>query len=377
MILGKKVIPSLRKQLLVGFGSVFALIIILGTVKFFQISAAIAEGKKHGPPASAISTIVTKQQPWQDLRETVAEVQALQGAMLAAESAGRVSKVLAQDGASVKQGDLLVELDDSVEKASYQASRVQADLLYKTFERKKNLFDKKAISADEFDRAQLTFRASKLEADSLKATWERKFIRAPFDGVVGVRRVNPGQYVELGDPIIPLHNTSELYLYFDVSQIEGPKIKVGDKITYPSLELSSVELSVQAVDTAANGFGKTYRVKSNTFSSTSIRPGEFIRIAYGIGQTENKIVIPSSAINYAPYGDSVYVVEKKDKQTIVNPKFIKVIGQRGDLTAISTGLNEGEEIATSGVFKLRPGATVLINNENSIKSELNPTPANS
>jgi len=359
-----------KKQIIIGFILAFLIILALGIYKFLQISAAIEQGKKRGPPPTVITTTVTKLTDWQEVRETIGQVNAIQGAVLSAEASGRVAEVLVKDGARVKKGEILIRLDDSVEKSSYQAAKTQADLNYKAFKRRKALYERKAISTNEFEKAELNYKSSNLEAQSLKASWSRKLIKAPFSGTAGVRRVNVGQYIKEGDPIIPLHDLSSLYIEFDISDSDGKTLKVGDKIQVIGTDL---DLKISAIDAAATGLAKTYKARTNNFDSKKFKPGEFARLTFGVSKNTKRIVIPTTAINKAPYGDSVFVI----KDGVANPSFVKVLSSRGDFSALENGLEKGDEIATSGIFKIIPGGKVIINNENKTIPQLNPQPSNS
>ncbi len=367
-----------KKQIIIGSALALLIVLALGIYKFIQISAAIAEGKKKGPPPTFITTTTTKLTEWQNVRDTIGEVNTVQGAVLSAEVAGRVKEILVKDGSDVKKGDVLVKLDDSVEKAAYDAGRTQANLNLKTYKRMKSLYERKAISTNEFEKAKLTYQSSNSNAESLKASWERKLIKAPFSGKAGVRRVNVGEYINQGQEIIPLHDLSNLYVEFDVPANEGVKLKVGDKVSFVAKEKKNENktLKISAIDAAASGFAKTYKVRTNSFAAkdmTMLKPGQFVRLSYGVGKVDQKIVIPSTAINKSPYGDSVFII----KDGKANPSFIKTGNSRGDLTAVIDGLEENTEIATTGIFKIIPGGKVIINNENKMEPKLSPKPNNS
>ena len=363
-----------KKQIIIGSCLALLIVLALGIYKFLQISAAIAEGKKKGPPPTFITTTVTKLTEWQNVRDTIGEVNTIQGAVLSAEVTGRVKEILVKDGSDVKKGDVLVKLDDSVEKSAYEAASAQSNLNFKTYKRMKALYERKAISTNEFEKAKLTYQSSNSNAKSLKATWERKLIKAPFSGKAGVRRVNVGEYINQGQEIIPLHDLSSLYIEFDVPATEGAKLKVGDEVSFES---GTKKLKVSAIDAAASGFAKTYKVRTISFNAkdmTMLKPGQFVRLSYGVGNTDKKIVIPSTAISKSPYGDSVFII----KDGKANPAFIKTGNSRGDLTAVIDGLEENTEIATTGIFKIIPGGKVIVDNDNNkIKPQLNPKPNNS
>ncbi|HMO18716.1 MAG TPA: efflux RND transporter periplasmic adaptor subunit [Oligoflexia bacterium] len=370
-------------RLWIGAIPVLILVAILGTVKAFQIKAAIAQGKLMGPPPIAVTTMKVENSDWNQVIRAVGSIEAARGSMLSAESSGRVDEIPLKDGSPVKARDLIIGLDASVELAEYEASKAQMNLLKKTFERQKKLFEAKAISAEEYDTALLNLKERSASTDALMARVLRKQIRAPFDGVLGVRRVNEGQYVKEGDPLIPLYDMSEMYFSFSLSQNDVSRISIGDKaeILLKELELS-VPALITAIDPAISPVSKISQVKAQILDTNEkIRPGMFASIEIALPYSDQVIVIPTTAIKYAPFGDSVFVLEKKDPEKdpetiIANPSFIEILDRRGDMVAVKKGLSKGSEIVTSGTFKLSPGAVVIINNSVSPDMNLNPSPIN-
>jgi membrane fusion protein, multidrug efflux system len=356
-------------------------IILLTAVKAFQISQAIAEGSKKGPPAMSVTTSVVRSAPWHSIVRTVGNVEADQGAMLSAEEAGRISRIHQSDGSSVKKNDLIIEIDASVEVSEYKSALAQSELLRKTFERQKRLYSSNAISADEYDTAELNYKASVAQAEALKSRIDRKQIRAPFDGTLGVRRVTIGQYVRQGDPLIPLQDTSNIYVTFSLSQNDSRRVKPGDsiKVKHDSHEASG---RIIAIDPSISPGTKTALVKATlNDESTSLLPGSFVHIEVNIDDERDLFTIPSTSIQYAPFGDSIYIVEDSvddegTEKKVANPVFIKVLDRRGDIAAIEGDISENTEIISSGTFKLFPGAQILVNNKTQPPQSTDPKPEN-
>jgi membrane fusion protein (multidrug efflux system) len=363
---------------------VLLIIVGLTLVKAFQIRQAIAEGSKRGPPTMAVTSMTVKKTTWTSILRTVGSIESIEGAMLSAEETGRISSIPVSDGSRVKKGDLIIELDSNVELAEYQSAKSQSDLLKKTFDRQKRLHQANAISGDEFDTAELNFRAALAKSNALQARVDRRQIRAPFDGTLGVRRVNIGQYVRQGDPLIPLHNMEKIYVSFSLSQDDAKKITLGDRIyvTDGRKDSRKHEAKIIAIDPSISPNTKTSLVKANLLhTDDSLVPGMFINLEIHLSESTEVFSIPSTSIQYAPYGDSVYIIEDKIDEDgtpfkIANPGFIKVIDRRGDMAAVTAGLEEGTEIVTSGTFKLFPGTKVMVNNSVVPGSDLSPTPAN-
>lgn len=360
---------------------VILVILFLAIIKGLQIRTAIAEGSKKGPPTMAVTTMHVTKSHWNSVIRTVGNIEPTEGAVLSAEESGRISKIFQEDGAKITKGTPIIEIDASVEKAELEAAKAQSELLKKTFQRQKRLFEANAISGEEFDTADLNFKASIAQLESLRSKVDRKLIKAPFDGTLGVRRTTVGQYVRQGDPLIPLFNTDNIYVTFALSQNDTARVKIGDKVKLIDASNTNSEGSILAIDPSISIETKTALLKAHIAKPNNLTPGTFVQVVIDIDDSSEKVVIPSTSIQYAPYGDSVYVVEDAisrdgEKIKIANPQFIKIHDRRGELAAIESNLEDGTEIVTSGTFKLFPGATVYVNNSVEIPHRSDPTPQN-
>lgn len=358
------------------------LIVFLSVFKFIEVKNAIAEGSKKGPPPMAVTTSIVKAIPWNSIIRTVGSVEPIEGAVLSAEESGRVAKIFKDDGATVKVGEPIIEIDSELEKAELSASEAEHELLKRNYERQKKLYDANVISQEVFDTSELNYKSAAAQLNARKAKLNRRLIKAPFNGKLGVRRVNLGDYVNQGNELIPLYNTSEIYIRFSLSQNDLSKVKIGDKILVSISNNNTLSAKIIAIDPSISPNTKTAELKAKFDSSESIPLlGSFIHIEVHIDDSKELVVIPSTSIQYAPYGNTVYIVENKineDGSTIKigNPVFIKSIDRRGDLVAVTDGLKKGDEIVTSGTFKLFPNVELIINNEVKVPEELNPDTIN-
>jgi membrane fusion protein (multidrug efflux system) len=236
------------------------------------------------------------------------------------------------------------------------------------------------VSRVEYDRATSEQKSTEARVGEIKATIARKTIRAPFSGILGIRQVNLGQYLAAGQAIVPLQSLNPIYVNFGVPQQHTPQVKMGRRLRINSDDLPGVEFSgrVTAVDSVVNETTRNIQVQATLPNpGNKLRPGMFVRVDLALGADRQVIALPASAINYAPYGDSVFIVtDLKDPKGKpyrgVRQQFVKVEGSRGDQVAVVSGVNPGEEIVTSGVFKLRNGAAVQVNNE--VQPSNNPKP---
>ncbi len=375
-----------------GFGSLTILVLFfaLGLYKYFEISNAMAEGAKKGPPITGVSTIIAKKAPWMSVFRTAGTIRGEQSATLSSEAAGRVAKINVSEGQKVEAGTVLLELDNVVEEAEYNAGIAQRDLADKEFNRYKQLLTAKAISQDEFDKSRLTYESLKSAADALKGRLERRKIVAPFNATVGVIRVNLGDYLKEGIEIVAIENNENLYVIFNLNQktllsIQNAQNKKLDVIVKAVGIDAPIFTTLDSVDPSINDFTKTALGKAkipNELKNTIVA-GMSVGVEIQLHESKNIIAIPSSSISFAPFGDSVYIVETAAKEgeseatSSVKQAFVKILESRGELTAIANGLEEGQQVVSSGTFKLFPGAPVIVNNDMKPGDNLRPNPPNS
>lgn len=365
------------KLVLITFAAV--LVAVIGLIGF-----RIYMGMKmaaFGPPPEAVTSAIVTEHPWQDQFEGVGSLDPTQGATLAAEESGRVSKINFESGTRVEAGAVLIELDTSVEEANLKGALAMKARMAKAFERAEALRTKNAISSDEYDNTSAQFQQSVAQADSLAATIKRKKIVAPFSGVAGIRTVNVGDFVNAGKLIVPLYAVDELYVNFMVPQKLALQVHTGQKVTITTESDSSKQFegTVTAVNPNIDEASRNFSVQGTIKNiEGSLKPGMFASVALDLGDLQNRLTIPVTSIQYAPYGDSVYVIEKQKEgePATVRQQFVKIGAKRGDQVSIVSGLKVGEEVVTSGLFKMHPGAKVNVNNEVKPSDAQNPAPQN-
>jgi membrane fusion protein (multidrug efflux system) len=226
------------------------------------------------------------------------------------------------------------------------------------------------VSRAEFDSASATNKQADARIREIRATIERKTIRAPFTGVLGIRQVNLGQYLTGGDPVVPLQSLNPIYVNFGVPQQEAGRMRLGRTVRITLGDAGDMEFSgrVSAVDSIVDQTTRNVSVQAMLANPGGrLRPGMFVQTQVMLGASQPVIALPTSAISYAPYGDSVFVVtDLKDGNGQpyrgVRQQVVKLGGARGDQIAVLSGIEPGEEVVTSGVFKLRNGAAVRVNN---------------
>ncbi|HEU4930290.1 MAG TPA: efflux RND transporter periplasmic adaptor subunit [Candidatus Krumholzibacteria bacterium] len=368
--------------MIITLGLFLALVGALGLLKYRQIK--IAMSMPWSQPPEAVTTVVAKEESWVSSQAAIGTVVAVQGVVLSADLPGVVQEITFDSGRWVKEGEVLVRLDTSQERAQLAAAEAQLDLAKLNLERAKELSQKQVISQAEFDRWDAEAKTAEATAESYRATISRKTIRAPFSGILGIRQVNLGQYLAGGDPIVPLQSLDPIYVNFNVPQQVMNSLKVGDEVRV-AIEGDSVTVDgkISAINSLIDASTRNVEVQASFRNPKKLlRPGMFVEIKVMGDLASNVIALPVSAINYAPYGDSVFIVEDvtgEDGTTYkgVRQQFVKLGGGRGDQVAVLSGVKPGEEIVSSGVFKLRPGAAVEVNNTVTPSNDPAPKPEDS
>jgi membrane fusion protein (multidrug efflux system) len=345
-------------------------ITVLGFVKFRQFQAMAGEFAAMQPPPDAVTTIVTAREEWPATLNAIGTVAAVQGVTVSADLSGIVGRIEFESGKTVAKGDVLVQLDTRQEQAQLAGAESQLQLARLNFERMQGLVQQDAVSRAEYDAAAAAHKQAEARLGEIRATIERKTIRAPFSGVLGIRQVNLGQYLTDGAPVVPLQSLDPVYVNFGVPQQEAAQMRPGRSVRITVGELGDSEFAgrVSALDSVVDQTTRNVQVQATLANpGGKLRPGMFVQAQVMLGGGRPIVALPVSAVNYAPYGDSVFVLtDMKNPQGQsyrgVRQQVVKLGAARGDQIAVLSGLNAGEEVVTSGVFKLRNGAPVQVNN---------------
>ena len=375
----------MNRRMLQMLGTFVLVVAILGFVKYRQISAAIAANKSFSPPPEAVTTVVAQQVEWSNTLDAVGSIAPIQGVTLSADLPGVVAKVAFNSGAHVPEGQVLVQLDTRQEQAQLASAQAQLDLAKVNLDRAQKLFDQKAIAQSDFDLANAQYKSAEAAVGQAQASIDRKTIRAPFAGVTGIRQVNLGQYVNSGDAIVTLQAMDAVFMNFSVPQQDFRALTLGSTVdaTVEGSKDSVFHGKVTAIDPVVNDATRNVSVQA-TFPNPrgELKPGMYATVRVVVGEGQPIVSLPSSAINYAPYGNSVFILEDMkgpDGKPYrgVRQQFVKLGRAMGDQVAILGGVKAGDEVATSGVFKLRPNAAVKVNNTVMPSDSTAPKPADS
>ncbi len=342
----------------------------LGFAKFRQVEAAIAQGTSYQPPPTAVTTVVAQKETWPSTQSLIGTAAAIQGVTVSADLPGTIDKIHFESGQWVHEGDILVELDTRQERAQLASLEAQRDLAKINYGRAQELDKAGVISHSEYDNASAQQKATEAQVGDIRAAIARKTIHAPFSGMLGIRQVSLGQYLAAGQSIVSLQSISPIYVNFGVPQQDTPKVIPGHVVRVTNSDLPGMGFTgrITALDSVINEQTRNIQVQATvTNKDNKLRPGMFVQVELPMGQARQVVPIPASAINYAPYGDSVYIVsdmkdEKGRMYRGVRQQVVKIEGTRGDQVAITSGINPGDEVVSSGVFRLRNGAPVQVNN---------------
>ena len=342
----------------------------LGFVKVKQFQAMAEQFAAMQPPPEAVTTVVAESAEWPAMLNAIGTVAAVQGVTVSADLPGIVSRIDFDSGRFVKQGDVLVQLDTKQEVAQLAAAEAQLQLTKLNYERMKGLVQQDAVSRAEYDASAAAHTQADARVREIRATIDRKTIRAPFSGVLGIRQVNLGQYLNAGDPVVPLQSLNPIYVNFSVPQQNAAQMRSGLAVALTVHNVGGQFTGrISAIDSVVDPATRNVQVQATLANpGGKLRPGMFVEAGVNLGNAQQVIPLPASAINYAPYGDSVFVVgDMKDPEGRayrgVRQQVVKLGPSRGDQIAVLSGLKPGEEIVTSGVFKLRNGAAVQVNND--------------
>jgi membrane fusion protein (multidrug efflux system) len=373
------------KRMLFMLAVVAILLGSLGFVKYKQIQAAVAQGASFQPPPTAVTTILAEKATWPTTVDVIGTVAAIQGVTVSADLPGTVAKIHFESGQWVHEGDILVELDTRQEQAQLAETEAQRDLAHINYGRTKQLVQEGVMAKTEYDNVTAQQKVTEGQVGEIRATIARKTIRAPFSGILGIRQVNLGQYLAAGQAIVSLQSLNPIYVNFGVPQQTTGQVAIGRTLRISSNDFPGLQFSgrVTALDSVVNESTRNIQVQTTLANpQNKLRPGMFVQVSLGLGENTPVIALPASAINYAPYGDSVFIVTdlKDDKGKTyrgVRQQIVKLAGSRGDQVGVTSGLNPGDEVVTSGVFKLRNGAAVQINNKVQPENSTHPKPEDS
>lgn len=358
---------------------------VLGTIKGLQIRRMIAHGKDFVPPPQTVTVSRVDRSEWETTIRSVGSLQAVEGVVVTAELSGKISRIAFKSGADVEAGQLLLQQDIATEIAQLKIAESEADLAYKELVRSRKLISQKVIEQSRFDERKATHEQAVANVELIRSSIAKKTIRAPFSGRLGIRQVNPGEVLESGQAIVSLQSLDPIYVNFQLPQQHlkniqpGYAVRIGSDVLDSQKVVGKITALNPEVDTSTRNIG-IQAILPN--SDERLRPGMYVTVAVVLPARKSVLTIPATAIYYAPYSDSVFLVEEKEKgaeakQLVLRQQFVRLGEKRGDFVVVRDGIKAGQTVVSTGVFKLRNGQAVRIDNSQAPVFETAPQPVDS
>jgi len=371
------------KQVLMAVAGLLAVLLVLGGIKGAQIAAMIKAGESFQPPPEAVTTAAVETARWGSSIVAIGSIQPVMGVMLTAEIPGTVREIRFESGQEVKEGDLLLRMDTSTERAELAAAQADATLAEAELGRTRSLLARDARSQADLDIAVAKAARARAAVRNVSSVISKKTIRAPFSGRLGIRKVDVGEFLQPGTQIVALDASNPAYVDFRVPQQALAEIQVGQKVTITGDTFGDRTWvgKVDSIDARIDPGTRNVLIRALVDNPNGqLRPGMFVDVKVTLPNLQDVLLIPETALLYAPYGDSVFLVRGGETDAdgqgdlTVEQVFVRVGERRGDLRAIDSGLEAGQTIVSTGAFKLQNGSAIVVNNALAPKVSENPTP---
>ncbi|CAI2292348.1 multidrug efflux RND transporter periplasmic adaptor subunit VmeC [Vibrio parahaemolyticus] len=339
------------------------------TYRLIDIKQKMDAFASRPEPEFPVTVTEVKAVDWVPVIEAIGFIEPNQGVTVANETSGVIDKIAFESGTQVEAGQPLVLLDSEVEKANLKSSQAKLPAAEAKYKRYQGLFKKGSISKEAYDEAEANYYSLKADIESLKATIDRREIKAPFAGVVGIRNVYLGQYIQAGSDIVRLEDSSVMRLRFTVPQTDISRIKLEQEVdifvdAYPDQPFKG---SISAIEPAVNVQSGLIQVQADIPNSDGkLRSGMFARANIIMPKLANQVTLPQTAITFTLYGDNVYIVTEEDGEKRVKQHVVKVGERTKDIAHILEGVKPGDVVVTSGQVRLSNHAKVSIVESNAI-----------
>jgi len=376
----------MKKRIIFTIIGLLTMIGLLGGIKGLQINRMIAQGSQLAPPPETVTTTAVRTDSWESRLTSVGSLSAVQGVMVTAELTGKIVRIAFEPGTKVNAGDLLVQQDTSSEEAQLRAAQAAVELAKLNLARLKKLLDRHTIAQSQYDNTEAQYKEDVAQADTIRAVIAKKNIRAPFTGRLGIRLVNLGQILNAGEPIVSLQSIDPIFVNFSLPQHQLALVRAGltVRVTSDALPGPAIEGKITAINPEVDAATRNIRIQATVANRQEhLRPGMFVNVAVVLPASENILAVPATAVLYAPYSDSVFVVDEiqggnnKPPGLVVRQQIVQLGEKRGDFVAVLAGLKAGETIVSTGAFKLRNGQAVVVDNTLAPEFKLAPAPKDS
>jgi membrane fusion protein (multidrug efflux system) len=354
----------------------------LGAVKGFQIKQMIAHGKSIVPPPQVVSAATVERATWEETLQAVGTLTAVKGLEVKAELSGKIVQIGFKSGARAKAGQLLVQQDVSIEKAQLKVATSERDLAQKELARLQTLYKRKVVPTSQIDELRSRLEQATAQVERIRANIAKKSIRAPFSGRLGIRRVNLGEVIMTGQSIVALQSLDSIYVTFQLPQqfLAYLEKDLAVRVNSDGLGEEILEGKISALNADVDSETRNIEVQAILANRDErLRPGMYATVAVVLPVQKRVLTVPATAVNFAPYGDSIFLVEKSDEnadsgQLVLRQQFVQLGERRGDYVVVKNGVNPDQQVVSTGVFKLRNGQTVVVDNSKAPSFETSPMP---
>ena len=340
--------------------------VVLGGIfgyTFWQTGQMQEQMSQPQPPAE-ISVVQSQTEQWTPTVKAVGSIVAVNGIDVANEVPGVIQQINFESGDLVSKGDVLIRLDAAIEEAALRTRGAEAQLARQEFQRIADLLPKRAVSQSQYDQAKANYDAANARVNEAEAQLSKKVIRAPFDGTLGIRLVDQGQYIGTGTPIVEINMLDPIYADYTLSEKNLPDVAVGYSVAATVAAAPNTEFkgTVSAINTSVNADTRTVRIRATLANRDQLlRPGMFATVSTRQPDDITVVTVPRTAISYNTYGDFAFVVENNDQgQKVVNRRSVRSGNARENRVAILEGLEAGETVVSKGLLRLRSGQPVKI-----------------
>ena len=374
----------MKKRIFLTLIGLVLLIAVLSGIKALQIDKMIEASSQFVQPPEPVTTAKVISVSWENVLPSIGSLTAVQGVTIATELPGKVVEIVFTPGSRVKKGDLLLRQDTSSEEAQLPGAEASLTLSSRNLSRAKSLIAEEMISQSQLDTAQANFQQAQAAVDNLRSQIAKKTVRAPFSGRLGIRQINLGQSLREGDAIVSLQTLSPIYVDFQLPQqyLNQVRQDLPVRVTADGLPDQQSTGKITAINPQVNAATRSIGVQATLQNAEELlRPGMFVSVEVVLPKLQTVLSIPTTAVLYAPFGDSVFIIEEKQtedgkKYLALRQQFIRLGEKRGDFVSVLSGLSAGESVVSTGVFKLRNGQTVVVDNSLTPEFKLNPQPEN-
>lgn len=372
---------ALKKHLFFVIAGLILVFASLAGTKALQIGALVKQGKSMVPPPVTVTSAEAKPEEWSLDLSAVGTLSAVQGVTVAPELDGKVARLSFESGAAVSKGDLLLRQDTSSEEAQLPGAQATAELARINRERADRMLADKILSQADHDAAVASHEQAKALVNNIQAIIAKKTVRAPFSGRLGVRQVNLGQLLHAGDAVVTLQALDSVYVDFSLPQQELAQVKVGQavRVACDALPGKTLQGRVNAISPLVDTDTRNIKIQATVRNQNeSLRPGMFVHVSLGRPERRQVLAIPATSVLYAPYSDSVFVLDpaKDGKGFLLRQQLVRLGDRKGDLVGVTQGLKPGEKVVSTGVFKLRNGQPAVVDNQLAPDFQASPNPEN-